>query len=85
MIRTPLALRWRRAIAINAQNVPLGYLVSVEMDKNNILTGCTCTCPDFNKPMSGRGIPILRGVRVCKHTLALALSVFIELEEAFYS
>jgi len=85
MIRTPLDLRWKRAIAINANNVPLGYKVSVEMDKNIVLTGCTCTCPDFNKEMSGRGIPALRGIRVCKHTLALALSIFIILEEQFYS
>jgi len=85
MTKTPLALRWKRAIAIEANNVPLGYKVSVEMDKNNTLTGCSCSCPDFNKKMSGRGIPRLRGIRVCKHTLALALSIFIELEEAFYS
>jgi len=74
MTKTPLALRWKRAIAIEANNVPLGYTVSVEMEKN-ILTDCTCTCPDYRKEMSGRGIPHLRGVRVCKHTLALALSI----------
>lgn len=85
MIHTPLSLRWKRAIAINAQNVPLGYLVSVEMSSDAILTGCTCTCPDFRKEMLGKGIPHLRGVRVCKHTLALALRVYLLLEEEFYS
>jgi predicted nucleic acid-binding Zn finger protein len=85
MIKSPLGLRWKRAQAIVNNNVPLGYTVSVEMDRNNILIGCTCTCPDFRKEMFGRGIPHLRGVRVCKHTLALALCVFIVLEEEYYS
>lgn len=85
MINTPLSLRWKRALAIVKYNIPLGYTVSVKMSKRDSLTDCTCTCPDFNKKMSGRGIPVLRGVRVCKHTLALALSIFIVLEEAYYS
>jgi len=85
MIHTPIALRWKRAQAIVRNNVPLGYTVSVEIDERDLLTGCSCTCPDFNKRMFGRGIPHLRGVRVCKHTLALALYVLVTIEEAFYS
>ena len=85
MIKTPLDLRWKRAIAINANNVPLGYIVSVRFGRENELAGCTCTCPDFNKAMAGRGIPLLRGVRVCKHALALALRIHIIQEEEFYS
>jgi len=84
MIRTPVALRWKRAQDIVRKNVPLGYTVSVEM-KETILTGCTCTCPDFNKRMFGRGVPSLRGIRVCKHTLSLALRIYLFLEEEFYS
>lgn len=84
MIKTPLRLRWKRAQDIVRRNVPLGYTVSVKIDERDLLTGCTCTCPDFNKKMSGRGIPTLRGIRVCKHALALALSILSTLEEECY-
>ena len=84
MIKTPLSLRWKRAQAIVRNNVPLGYTVSVRIDERDLLTGCGCSCPDFNKKMSGMGIPVLRGIRVCKHALALALRVLSTIEENAY-
>ena len=84
MTKTPLSLRWKRAQAIVRKNVPLGYIVSVKISAEDLLTGCSCTCPDFSKKMSGLGIPTLRGIRVCKHALALALRVLSTIEENDY-
>lgn len=91
MIHTPLQLRWKRAKAIVAQGLPLGYQVSVRMSEDGMLTGCTCTCPDHEKMValytlamilawlgldySIEGIPLWRGNVACKHAMALALCV----------
>jgi len=58
-----------------------GYRVGVAME-NGRLVRASCTCPDFSKQMAGPGVPLLHGVRVCKHILAAA-SVELLIDEFF--
>lgn len=63
----------------SSQSSELGYRVDLTF-KNNRIAEASCSCPDFNKKMRGRGVPLLHGVRVCKHCLAAAIKVRRQLD-----
>ena len=63
---------WVRSQSSNG--VGLGYNVSLTFIDNRLALA-SCTCPDFNKEMRGRGIPLLHSTRVCKHILAAGIKV----------
>ena len=85
-IATPLSLRWERAKQINRSAIealghgwfvvpssrhPTGYAVEVQFGPNGQLCAASCTCPDFAKTRPDA--PLLHGLRVCKHILAVCL------------
>ena len=88
MILTPLALRWRRAQRISPARIVMidasraympsasgGYYITEAKLAGGRLVKASCSCADYLCPMSGKGEPRLREVRVCKHILALALAL----------
>jgi len=84
-----LALRWERAQQIDRSaiqdmgqgwfRVPssqgaASYVVHLDFDAAGKLAAASCSCPDFARPTSGMGIPLLHStVKVCKHILSASL------------
>src|SRR5450759_444502 len=78
-VATPLALRWERAQQIDRSKIQemeqgwfrvpssqgtASYRVHLDFDAAGKLVAASGSCPDFERPSSGMGIPLLHGYSI---------------------